>query len=150
MYRYRYVWPSRPLPIQCEIKSRQTNGTTRLDCTTCLHDSIVTMYWYRECYCITHAGLPYGLWSLDNKTEPLASLGYYQGRFTNGLGGRDRRSRDGGGWSCDLQSPCNPTPASPCMQHTHAPLNPPIKPPPLFMRMRILERGARPDQTTWH
>lgn len=38
----------------------------------------------------THAGLPYGLWSLDNSTYPYAQYGdvsaYYQGRFSNGLG----------------------------------------------------------------
>ena len=36
-----------------------------------------------------NAGFPFGLWSLDNQTVPLASLGYYQGRFTNGKGARE-------------------------------------------------------------
>ena len=35
---------------------------------------------------ISDSGLPFGLWSLDNKTVPLATLGYLDGRFTNGPG----------------------------------------------------------------
>lgn len=35
---------------------------------------------------LSDTGLPNGIWKYNNKTLPLLSLGYMQGRFTNGLG----------------------------------------------------------------
>ena len=35
---------------------------------------------------ISDNGLPNGLWTYNNQSWPLRSLGFYEGRFTNGLG----------------------------------------------------------------